>query len=60
MAVHAEDTLRRPSIAQVLNLSLAIPTLEAIGAKSLVTSENRKILYLVSTVTAAVRAVVTY
>lgn len=58
MAVHAKDTLGSASISQILNLSFAIPALEAICAKCLVACEDSKILDLVPTATAAVGAVV--
>lgn len=58
MAVHAENTLRGPSIAQIFDLSLAIATPEACSAEGLVPSKNGQVLDLVSTGAAAVGAVV--
>ena len=58
MAVHAKDALRCPSISEVLDLLLAVSTLEAIGAECLVSCEDCQIFNLVTTVTTAVRAVV--
>lgn len=58
MAIHAEDTLRGPSIAQVFYLPLAIPTSEACSAEGLVPGKNGQILDLISTGAAAVGAVV--
>ena len=40
MAVHTKDALRCAGIAQILDLPLAIPALEAVGAKGLVTCED--------------------
>lgn len=57
MAVHAEYSLGRTSIAQVLNLFLAVSTPEALSAERLVTRQNSQVLYLVATGIAAVRAV---
>lgn len=48
MAAHAKDALRGPSIAQVFNLSLAIPAPETCSAKGLVPSKDSQILDLVS------------
>lgn len=47
MALHTEDTLRCPRIAQVLDLLLAVPALEALGAKSLVAGQDGQIFDLV-------------
>lgn len=58
MTVHTKDALRGPSISQVFNLSLAVPTSEARGAESLVAGENGQVLNLVSTRAAAICAVV--
>lgn len=58
MAVHAENPLRRPRIAEVLNSPLAVPTFEAVGAEGLVTGEDGQIFDFVSTGAAAVRAVI--
>lgn len=60
MARHAEDTLRRAGIAQVLDLALAIPTSKTICTKGLVTRQDGEIFNLVATVVAAVCAVVAY
>lgn len=57
MALHTEDTLRCPRIAQVLDLLLAVPALEALGAKSLVAGQDGQILDLVRARAAAVRAI---
>jgi hypothetical protein len=58
VAGHTEDTLRGSCIAQVLNLSLAIPTPEAVGAKGLVAGQDGEVFDLVPAVVAAVGAVV--
>ena len=47
MALHAEDALRSSRVFQVLNLLLAVATLETIGTESLIISKNGKILDLV-------------
>lgn len=60
MAVHAEYTLRGPSISKVLNLPLTIPALETVCAECLITSKDGKIFNLVHTAAAAVGAVVAY
>jgi hypothetical protein len=58
MARHAEDSLRGASIAQVLDLALAVPASEAVCAKGLVAGQDGQVLDLVSAVVAAVGAVV--
>ena len=58
MARHAEDTLRGASIAQVLNLALAVPASEAVCTEGLVTSQDGQVFDLVATGIAAVCAVV--
>lgn len=58
MAAHAEDALRRASIAQVLDLPLAVPTLEACCAEGLVAGQDRKVFDLIAAGRAAVGAVV--
>ena len=60
MTAHAEYPLRGARISEVLNLSLAVATPKACAAECLVPGENGKILDLVSTGIAAVRAVVAY
>jgi hypothetical protein len=55
---HAEYTLRRPCIPQVLNLLLAIPAAEATGAESLITRQDGEVLDFVATCVAGVCAVV--
>jgi hypothetical protein len=60
VARHAEDTLRRASIAQVLNLALAVPAPEAVGTKGLVACQDSQVLDLVAAVVAAICAVVAY
>lgn len=59
MACHAKDTLRSAGIAQVLNLALAVPTPEAVGAECLVTSQDSQVFNLIATVVAAVCTIVT-
>jgi hypothetical protein len=59
VARHAEDTLRGASIAQVLNLALAVPASEAVCTEGLVTSQDGQVFDLVAAVVAAVRAIVT-
>lgn len=58
MAVHAENTLRSPGIAQVFYLPLAVAALEAIGAECLVACKDREVLNLVVTAATAVGAIV--
>ena len=58
MALHAKDALRGFGVPQVLNLLLAVATLEAAGTKSLVTGQDSQILNLVPTRAAAVGAIV--
>lgn len=58
MAGHAKDTLRGAGIAQVLDLALAVPASEAIGAKGLVAGQDGQVLDLVAAMVAAVCAVV--
>lgn len=60
MAVHAKDALRGSRVAEVLNLFLAIATLEAIRAEGLITSQDCQVFDLVSAAAAAVSAVVAY
>lgn len=47
-----------PGIAQVLDLSLAIPTAEACCAKGLVSGQDGQVLNLITASTAAVGAIV--
>jgi hypothetical protein len=58
VAGHAEDALGSACIAQVLDLPLAIPAAEAVGAKGLVAGQDGEVFYLVPAVVAAVGAVV--
>jgi hypothetical protein len=58
MAGHAEDALGSACIAQVLNLPLAIPAPEAVGAKGLVAGQDGEVFDLVPAVVAAIGAVV--
>lgn len=58
MAVHTEDSLRCSGISQVLNLLLAVPTAEAIGAKGLVSGEDGQVFDFVPTGTTAVCTIV--
>ena len=58
MAGHAEDALGSACIAQVLDLPLAIPAPEAVGAKGLVAGQDGEVFDLVAAVIAAVGAVV--
>ena len=58
MAGHAEDALGGAGIAQVLDLPLAIPAPEAVGAKGLVAGQDGEVFDLVAAVVAAVGAVV--
>ena len=58
MTVHTEYPLRSAGISKVLNLPLAISTLETIRAEGLIAGENGQILNLVSTATATICAVV--
>lgn len=58
MTAHAEYTLRRPRISQILDLLLAIATSKAGATKRLVSGKNREVLDLVAARIAAVGAVV--
>jgi hypothetical protein len=58
MAAHAENTLRCPSIAKVLNLSLTVATTEARRTECLVARQDGEILYFVTARTATIRAVI--
>ena len=58
MTVHTEDALRGARISEVLDLSLTISALEAVGAEGLVACEDGQVLNLVSAATAAVCTVV--
>lgn len=58
MAAHAEDPLRRPGIAQVLNLPLAIATSEAACAESLVARKYSQVLDFVAASITAVGAII--
>jgi hypothetical protein len=60
MARHAKDTLRGAGIAQVLNLTLAIPAPEAVRTESLVPCQDSQIFDFVAAVVAAICAVVAY
>jgi hypothetical protein len=60
MAVHAKYTVRRPSIAKVFNLSLAVPTAEARCAEGLVSGQDSEVLNLIVAGATAVGAVVAY
>jgi hypothetical protein len=58
VAIHAEDSLRSASIAQVLDLPLTIAALEAIGAKRLVSGQYGQILNLVPTTATTICAII--
>lgn len=58
MAVHAEDSLRRPRISEVLNLAFAVSTTETGGTECLVPGKDGQVFNLVPTGAATVRAVV--
>ena len=58
MAAHAEYALRRPGIAQVLDLPLTVPASKTCGAERLVSRQDSQILYLVPTGAAAVGTVI--
>lgn len=60
MAAHAEDALRCPRVAQILDLPLAVATSETARTECLVTGQDGQILNLVVAGTAAVGAVVAY
>jgi hypothetical protein len=60
MTFHAENTLRSARIAQVLNLSLAVPASEALSTKSLVSRQDGQILDLVVAGATTIRAVTAY
>jgi hypothetical protein len=47
VTVHAKDTLARHSVAEVFDLLLAVPALEAVGAICTVSSHDGKIFDLV-------------
>lgn len=58
MTLHAEYSLCSSSVAEILNLLLAIPTFEAISTESLVSSQDRQILDFVATAAAAICTIV--
>lgn len=60
MTFHAENTLRSARIAQVLNLSFAVPASEALSAESLVSRQNGQVFDLVVARATTVCAVTTY
>jgi hypothetical protein len=60
MTCHAEDALGCPRIAEVLNLSLAVPAAKASGAECLLACEDGQVLNLIVASTTAVCAVVAY
>lgn len=57
MAIHAENTLGRPRIAEVLNLPFAVTATEALSTEGLVAGENSQILDLVTTRVTAIGTV---
>jgi hypothetical protein len=59
VAIHTEDSLRCAGVAQVLNLSLAIPTPKALSAKRLLAGQDSQILNLIPTRAAAICAIAT-
>lgn len=58
MTAHAEDTLARARITQILNLPLAVAALEAGSAECLIAGQDGEVFDLVATGAAAVCAVV--
>lgn len=48
VAVHAKDPLRRACITEVFDFALAVATLEAVGAESLVAGQNGEIFDFVA------------
>jgi hypothetical protein len=60
MAVHAKYSLRSAGISQVLDLSLAVATLEAASTECLISSEDGEVFDFVTTARAAVGTVVAY
>jgi hypothetical protein len=60
MTVHAENTLRGPSITQVLNPPLAVSAFETIGTECLIACQNCQIFDFVSARAAAVGTVAAY
>ena len=60
MAAHAKDALRSPSISEIFNLPLAVPTPEAGRTERLIARQNRQVLNLIAAGVAAVCAVVAY
>ena len=58
MTVHAKYPVSGPGIAQVFDLSLAVPTAEACCAKGLVSGQDGQVLNLITASTTAVGAVV--
>lgn len=58
MAIHAEYALRGAGIAEVFDFLLAVPALETIGTKCLITCQDREIFDFVPTAAAAVCTVV--
>ena len=59
MTFHTEYPLRSPGIFEILNLLLAVPTLETGRAKGLIAREYSQILDLITTCAAAIGTIVT-
>ena len=57
MAVHAEDALGGAGIAQVFDLSFAVPAAKTLGAEGLLAGQDGQILDLVPARTAAISTV---
>ena len=60
MTFHTEYALRRPRIAQVLDLLLAVAAFEAIRAECLIACQYGQVLDFVAAIAAAVCTVVAY
>ena len=58
MTFHAKYSLGRPSVFEIFDLLLAVPTFEAVGAEGLITGKDGQILDLVITDAAAISTVV--
>jgi hypothetical protein len=55
---HAKYSLRCPSVFEIFDLLLAVPTLKAVGAEGLIAGQDGQILDLVIADTAAVCTIV--
>jgi hypothetical protein len=58
VAGHAEDSLRRSCVSEILDLAFAVPASEARRAESLVACEDSQILDLIAAGAAAVCTII--